>query len=209
MELQSLKDFFNNREIKILGEENEYKRYAVAIPIYFDGNYKVLFEVRSHKLRFQPGDISFPGGKVEEGETPKEAAIRELIEETGLKEEQIELIGQFDTLVTYHGKIIYVFVVQLKEIDFNPSKDEVDELFFVPMEFFLNQQPKVAKATLKAFFEDEKQDSKGLLESKTPIYYFNYNNKTIWGITAKIIYYFVMEFLTKFNNKVIEHMENM
>lgn len=59
----------------------------------------------------------------------KRSAIRELIEEVGLKEEQIEFIGQFDTLVTYHGKIIYVFIVQIKEMDFNPSKDEVHELF--------------------------------------------------------------------------------
>lgn len=198
MEFEALKNFFNNREVKILGEDKEYKRYAVTIPIYYDGEYKVLFEVRSHKLNFQPGDISFPGGKVEEGETPKEAAIRELIEEVGLKEEHIEFIGQFDTLVTYHGKIIYVFVVQIKEMDFNPSKDEVHELFFVPVDFFLRNNPIIKNANLKAYFEDEKQNNKGLLESKTPIYYYKYNNKIIWGITAKIIYYFTMEFLQKY-----------
>lgn len=204
MEFNSLKNIFNNREVRILGEEDEYKRYAVTIPIYFDGEYKILYEVRSHKLKFQPGDISFPGGKVEEGETPKEAAIRELIEEVGLKKNQVEYIGQFDTLVTYHGKIIYVFVVQLKSIDFSPSKDEVDELFFVPLNYFLNSKPKVLKATLKAYFEEEKQDDSGLLASKTPIYYYNYKDKLIWGITAKITYYFVNNILTKINIKEVE-----
>lgn len=66
------------------------------------------------------------------------------------------------------------------------------------MDFFLSNNPIIKNANLKAYFEDEKQNNKGLLESKTPIYYYKYNNKIIWGITAKIVYYFTMEFLQKY-----------
>lgn len=196
MNIDYLKQVLNKREVKIMGEDEEYKKYSVVIPIVYNDEYKILFEVRSKKLKFQPGDISLPGGKIEEGETPKQAAIRELIEELGISGENFEFIGQFDTLVTYHGKIIYVFVVLLKDLNFNLSIDEVDEIFLVPISFFKENVPDMYYASISARFEKENKYinmNQRLLSSRSPIYFYEYNGRLIWGITAKIIYNFIKE----------------
>ncbi|MCX7695909.1 MAG: CoA pyrophosphatase [Caloramator sp.] len=199
MNLDFIKNIFRQREVKIMGQEEEYKRYSVVIPIVYDDEYKILFEVRSHKLKFQPGDISLPGGKIEKGETPKEAALREFKEEIGIDNDSFEFIGQFDTLVTYHGKIIYVFVVFIKEFNFKLSTDEVDEIFLVPISFFKENIPDMYYATISASFEKEnkyERMNQRLLASKSPIYFYEYKGRVIWGITAKIIYNFIKEIFT-------------
>jgi len=198
MNIYDIKSRFENREIKIIGQDEEFKRYSVVIPLVYDDELKILLEVRSKKLKFQPGDVSLPGGKIEEGEEPKEAALREFIEETGIREEDFEYIGQFDTLVTYHGKIIYVFVVLVKNLGFTPNPEEVDELFLVPFNYFKNTNPELYYATIDAKFENEHKFNKikpKLLTAKSPIYFYEYQNKIIWGITAKIIYNFIKEII--------------
>ena len=64
---------------------------AVCIPLLknTDGGYDVLFEVRAATIAHQPGDVCLPGGMVEEGEDPRNAALRELQEELLLSEEQM------------------------------------------------------------------------------------------------------------------------
>ena len=72
---------------------NKLKNYAVFIPlIKIDGEDHILFEVRSKNIT-QPGEVSFPGGRVEDGEDFKNAAIRETIEELLLDREDIEYMG--------------------------------------------------------------------------------------------------------------------
>lgn len=200
MDINILKDMLNSREVKIIGQDNEYKRFSVVIPLVFEGEYKILFEVRSHKLKFQPSEVSLPGGKIEENETAFEAALRELKEEVGVEDNDIYYLGQFDTLITYHGKIIYVFIVLLNKNKFKPSKDEVDELFLVPITYFKDTKPDIHYAILKAKFEENINDKDfKLLSARSPIYFYDYEGKNIWGITAKIIYNFINEF-----NSIIE-----
>lgn len=58
----------------------------------------MVFEVRAAGLKTQPGDICFPGGRMEEGETALQCALRELKEETGISPSDLRVLGQFDTL---------------------------------------------------------------------------------------------------------------
>ena len=70
----------------------QYRHYAVVIPlIEKDGTYEVLFEVRSSKLNRQPGEICFPGGKCDAGETSEQAAHREICEELLIQRYKVQL----------------------------------------------------------------------------------------------------------------------
>ena len=71
--------------------EATQKHYAIAIP-FVDAEH-FLFQVRSDKLDRQPGDICFPGGAIEIGETPEEAVIRELNAFEEAQSRQQELMG--------------------------------------------------------------------------------------------------------------------
>lgn len=58
-----------------------------------NGEDALLFEVRSKRLEMQPGEICFPGGRIESGETPETAALRELWEELRVPSRQVTLLG--------------------------------------------------------------------------------------------------------------------
>lgn len=99
------------------------KSYAVFIPIIeVDGKDHILFEVRS-KIVSQPGEVSFPGGKVEEGEDFKDAAIRETMEELRLDSSDITYLGYSSMILTSnyrHVKSFYGRINKnLQEIKYN------------------------------------------------------------------------------------------
>ena len=71
------------------------KQFAVCIPLLeTNEGYGLLFEVRSAKIDRQPGDICFPGGMLEPGETAAKAAVRETCEELLVEESSLELLGK-------------------------------------------------------------------------------------------------------------------
>jgi len=107
--IENIKDIFRNYRIGINGEE-DMKRCSVLIPVVnIDGEDNIIFEIRNNKLNSNPGEICFPGGAIEEGETPKEAALRECFEEIGLGEENLEIISQLDFYVSPNNILIYPF----------------------------------------------------------------------------------------------------
>ena len=119
---------------------------AVLLPlVQTEQGIAVLFEERAHSLRRQPGEICFPGGKVECSDANNFAvtAVRETCEELGLSPEDITLCGELDSLVTHMGPIIHPFVGMLKDISkisFNPS--EVECVFTVPLQELLSMTPR-------------------------------------------------------------------
>lgn len=74
-------------------------RCAVLVPIVkADGELHLLYEVRSAELKWQPCDISFPGGKIEAGDmSPQAAAVREAMEELYLKKNTYRFSGPWIT----------------------------------------------------------------------------------------------------------------
>ena len=94
--IEELRSKLDGRPVGVVGKRKEF---AVLIPlIEEDGEVKLLFEVRSKDIR-QPGDVCFPGGKIEEGESETEAALREMAEETGVGPEYVEVLGRFDSVL--------------------------------------------------------------------------------------------------------------
>lgn len=199
-----IKETLKNRKIGIIGEDVDYRKYSVMIPLVKrNGEEYILFELRARSLNSQPGEISFPGGKIEEGEENFEAAIRETCEELGTEAGNIDLLGQFDMLITQHNKIIYPFVGQIKdEKNLSPSKDEVDHVFYVPVSFFIENEPIVKNIRILSEPEEDFPYVEGVHAKdykwdtgKSKVYFYRYNDYIIWGLTAKIIYYFIKKIM--------------
>ncbi len=71
---------------------NDFKRAAIILPLIKRGDkFNILFELRTDKLTTNPGEVCFPGGAIEKGETPLEAALRECYEEVGTKMRRLKL----------------------------------------------------------------------------------------------------------------------
>ena len=197
MDNNEIKAIFD--DIGIVGENFDLKSYAVTIPLVnINGIDYIIFEIRSKNLS-QPGEISLPGGKIEKGESRKDAAIRETCEELLMDKSDMEVIGQADILVTQYGKIIYPFIIRIKNANkINFSHHEVEKLIYVPIEFFKTSQPKTMKVKvvtepLEEFPYDIGLAAKdyywqsGLLN----VYFYKYEEHVIWGLTAKIIHGFI------------------
>lgn len=193
-----LDNIYNRLKSRMPSPEGKYKSYAILIPlIYVNGDIHLLFEVRSENLKTQPGEICFPGGKIEENESALESAIRETCEELNINESDIEIIGQTDYIVTPFNLILHPFVGLIKNIDLkdiNYSPDEVDSIFTVPIDFFINNTPETyfvkSKLEISDDFPFEKiQNGKvyNFRSGKYPIYFYEYDKYIIWGMTARII----------------------
>ena len=124
-----IKKFYNN--IPYINGWQKMKRASVAILLVeVEGKLNIVFEVRAKHMRSQPGDISFPGGKIDLKENEKEAITREVCEELGLSNEDFEIIAPLNLLVTHYSLLIHPFVGYIKNFDnININKDEVDHIF--------------------------------------------------------------------------------
>ena len=199
LNFREVKDKIQNR---IPGSTRDQHYYSVLLPlICIDGELHLVYEVRSKNLSRQPGQISFPGGRVERGEEFSQAAVRECSEELLIPREKIELLGEIDYLITPFNFIIYVFVGKLdySSLDEISGNDyEVEEIFSVPISYFLENEVEKYSAVLKSEFDDDfpyhlipqgKRHSRKRGEYE--IYFYRYQGKVIWGITAEITKNFI------------------
>ncbi|MBM7312687.1 MULTISPECIES: CoA pyrophosphatase [Streptococcus] len=119
----------------------EKRSYAVFLPlVWSDNQWQVLYEIRSESIS-QPGEVSFPGGRVEVGETPQKAAVREVMEELNIQPEQIDILGEIDYLVLERSTV-HCFVGRLN-LDWTTilPNEEVARIFIVPLSTLLTTQP--------------------------------------------------------------------
>lgn len=181
-------------------DENLYRKSAVVIPLIGEKDeMKVLFEVRSDKLRTQPGEICFPGGSCEKGERPRQTALREICEELQLKKRQIQLIGPADIFISPFNMMIYPFFGLLKDYKNTYNASEVGEIFTVPLKFFCSHKPqtweqKVRIETAEDFPWERVPGGRNYpwRQGRYPVCFYEYEGadgcvRHIWGLTAKIM----------------------
>lgn len=154
----------------------------------------------------QPGDICFPGGHQEQGETLQQTALRETEEELGISKEHIQILGKSDFMLTVYGGLIqpYIGFIPNLSIESLPyAKDEVAEVFTVPLSFFLENTPEIHymywQADVSVTFpydRIEKGREYPFRKCKVPELFYTYEDRTIWGLTAQIIESIVKELQT-------------
>lgn len=151
---------------------------AVMVPIYFkQGQYYILFTKRTETVKEHKGQISFPGGTREQGDrTLLDTALRECTEETGLRTEDAEVLGELDDEVTTTSNyIVSPFVAVIPwPYQFNINEEEVAEIIEVPISALLD------KNCLQ-------QDAELLDGKVVDSYAYHYQGRIIWGATARIL----------------------
>lgn len=183
------------------GAMKPYSFYSILIPlVYNKGELSLLFEIRSDELKRQPGEVCFPGGQVESGESFEECALRETSEELGIPRDDISVLGKFDTLHSYSNFSMHSYVGYIERDKISTdtiSKDEVKELLFLPIKFFLENDPDIFTIPLvrhvppefpneRIGFPDGYNWRTGI--ATVPVY--DNGEPVLWGLTATFAYEF-------------------
>ncbi len=151
---------------------------AVLIALYDDPETTVILTRRTQKMRSHSGEVSFPGGGQDPGESLWETACREAHEEVRLDSSLIRKIGELDHLTTVSSQArIVPYVARLSQkpsLVANP--DEVDKILNVP----------VSELLIPGVYREERWTWPGSTEER-PVYFFELYGDTIWGATANLL----------------------
>lgn len=169
--------------------------YAVLVPLVErPEGLCLLYEVRAEHLGRQPGEVCFPGGKMEDGEEPVACALRETWEELGIPREQIEVVAQLDFLTHQGGFAMYpVLGIVAEDAAIVPSPAEVKEVFTVPVDWLRAHPPEVYTYRLLPDVKDDFPYGRiGFPQGyrwkggrvSVPVY--GWPEHPIWGLTGRI-----------------------
>jgi 8-oxo-dGTP pyrophosphatase MutT (NUDIX family) len=136
----------------------------------------VLLTQRNEGLSAHAGQIAFPGGGIEPGDTDAvHAALRETEEEIGLPKDRIAVIGRLDTYITGTGfEIVPVVALLQPPFKLRPDPGEVSEIFEVPLAFILDSA-------------NHRRETKQLKNGMRTFFVLPYENRHIWGATAGML----------------------
>ncbi|MEH7343099.1 CoA pyrophosphatase [Bacillus sp. JJ1532] len=200
MDLQKIINKLKSRTPSILGSE-KFSKYAILIPlIQMEDDIHLLFEVRSLQLRRQPGEVCFPGGRVDRTDRDeKHTAIRETSEELGIKEDHIHHVFPLDYMISPFGTIIYPYVGHIRNPEMiNVNRSEVEKTFTVPLSYLKKTEPETFQIRFRV--EPEKdfpfnqiiggENYDWQIRKMEECFYY-YEDKVIWGLTARILKHFI------------------
>lgn len=157
-------------------ERPKLRAAAVLVPIvdYAHGPH-VLLTRRADHLGQHSGQVAFPGGKIDAGETAAEAALREAEEEVGLSRNYVQIAGFLDPYETGTGfRIVPVIAFVQPGFSLTISEGEVAEAFEVPLSFLMNP--------------DNHERHSVVWRGRPREYYaMPYDGHYIWGATAGML----------------------
>ncbi|SIO49266.1 8-oxo-dGTP pyrophosphatase MutT, NUDIX family [Rhodovulum sp. ES.010] len=161
----------------VLPEGRVLRPAAVLVPLTpGPGGLRVILTKRSSRLKHHPGQIAFPGGKLDAGDDgPVAAALRESHEEIGLPPGQVDVLGTLPTHETVTGFTVTPVLGFVRDaFHWLPEVGEVDEVFDVP---FAHVMAPAHYTVQSRFWRGQRR------------YYFTvpYGPYYIWGATARIL----------------------
>lgn len=193
-ELERLRRRYQGHEPGLLGAG---RSYAVLCPLVEDEDgLRLLFEVRAPQLR-QGGEVCFPGGKMEPGESPADCALRETEEELSIPREEITLLGAPDFICNQRGFLLRPVLGLVSRPGLRalrPSPAEVAEVFTVPLAFFRETAPEVWRYELVPQTpEDFPYAAVGVprdypwSHGQVEVPIWHYEGRAVWGMTARLV----------------------
>ncbi len=182
MFVNQLKKQLQQKQPLFIGEATAF-RSAVLVPlVQVEKEWHVLFEVRAFTMKQQPGDISFPGGKIDQSDASPLAALSPYIASPSF--------------------VIYPFVgvVDYAQIMPGYNREEVETVFTIPLRWLLNYTPyrhtisfQVQPAPDFPFEKIMNGERYQWRTREMEEWFYDYPPYTIWGLTARILKFFVAQ----------------
>jgi 8-oxo-dGTP pyrophosphatase MutT (NUDIX family) len=159
-----------------IAEVRPVRPAAVLVPVVDHAEPTVLLTQRAQHLPDHAGQVSFPGGKIDQGdESPLASALREAEEEIGLARQFVEPLGYLDLYMTTLGYRIVPVVARVKRgFSLTLNTSEVDATFEVPLAFLMDQNN----------VQRHSRDWQGM---RRHYYAITFGERYIWGVTAGIL----------------------
>jgi 8-oxo-dGTP pyrophosphatase MutT (NUDIX family) len=151
---------------------------SVLIAILNYGEYikspELIYTQRSSHLSTHSGEVSFPGGKSEDGDSSLfDTALRESNEEMSLNRADVTMLGKLDYLISRHKIEVNPFIATVDKAQTLQPNEEIQEIFTVPLSFLLD-------------LNNIKRESIERQGSVWEVPTWNLKNQKIWGLTAMI-----------------------
>jgi len=161
---------------------------AVLVPLFeSSGETRVVLTRRAAHLRTHTGEVSFPGGRLDSGESPEVGALREAAEEVGLDPAQVEVVGRLTPLATFSSGATITPVVGVLPVAprLTANPHEVEHVFDVSL----------AELAADGVFREERWVVPGRLmpaadsgeDGSFPVWFFELPHDTVWGATARML----------------------
>ncbi len=157
---------------------NATRQSGVLAPLFLrEGELRMVLTRRDGQMRNHKGEVAFPGGRLNDGESPQEAALREAHEEVALPPERVTVLGELEPLTTVVSAAAITPIVgfvdgELPELIPNPG--EVDRIFDVSL--FELTHPDCYREEVWTF-----------PDGTFPVWFFEVEDDTIWGATGRMI----------------------
>ena len=190
-----LRERFAGHTPGLLGAKREY---AVLCPVLEGAEgLRLLFEVRAATLRRQPGEVCFPGGRMEPGESAVDCALRETEEELTISRDEIQVLGTPDFICNQAGFLLRPVLGLVSQVGMamaHPSPAEVEEIFTVPLRFFAETPPeRYAYDLVPGGPKDFPYEQVGVPEDyhwsrgrvEVPLWFWE--KHAIWGMTGRLV----------------------
>jgi len=178
--VDQIRTILSSRKRRVI-EHPPFSHAAVLVPLFKKGeDCHLLFTKRSDQVKHHKGEISFPGGVVDEEDLELiNTALREAHEEIGLKKSDVQILGILDDIVTITEFIVTPIVGLFPyPYPFKVSEVEIAELIEVPLSSLLREKS----------FSDKEIIRGG---QKEIVYAYQYEKHIIWGATARILKQFL------------------
>jgi 8-oxo-dGTP pyrophosphatase MutT (NUDIX family) len=178
--IDQIAKILSSRKRRVI-EHPPFSHAAVLVPLFKKGEgCHLLFTRRSEQVKHHKGEISFPGGVVDEEDLELiSTALREAHEEIGLERSDVQIVGILDDIVTITEFIVTPIVGLFPyPYPFKVSEVEIAELIEVPLSSLLNED---------CF--SEKEIIRG--GQKEVVHAYQYEEHVIWGATARILKQFL------------------